>query len=368
MQEPPLTPGTINPPPALAEQFNELMGRVIPWWENNDALRLVALIISSIVIARLTDWILTSLLRRWVRKTTSDFDDKLLNILHRPIFVSVLVVGLWLTAHSFGSPDSVRFYTFAILASLAVLMWFFALMQVSNLAWQAAARSDAIRFVKRDTLPLFDNLSKVVLFGIATYLLIVTWQANITGWLASAGIAGIAIGFAARDTLANLFAGAFIFADAPYRVGDFVNLDSGERGEVTEIGLRSTRLQTRDDVEITIPNSVIASAKIINESGGTHPRYRLRIKVGVAYGSDLDEVRETLVEVAREHPLVSKYPEPRVRFRSFGDSSLDHELLCWVEKPVLRGRVIDALNTKVYKEFAKRGIEIPFPQRDVHMR
>ncbi len=177
----------------------------------------------------------------------------------------------------------------------------------------------------------------------------------------------MAIGFAAKDTLANLFGGIFILADAPYKVGDFVVLGSGERGEVTQIGLRSTRLLTRDDVEVTVPNAVIANAKIVNESGGPWVKERVRVKVGVAYGSDIDQVREVLMAVAAENPHVEQDPEPRVRFRAFGDSGLDFELLAWVREPVLRGRVLDALNTEVYKRFAAAGIEIPYPKRDVYL-
>jgi small-conductance mechanosensitive channel len=177
----------------------------------------------------------------------------------------------------------------------------------------------------------------------------------------------LAISFAAKDTLANLFSGVFIVADAPYKLGDFIVLDSGERGEVTHIGIRSTRLLTRDDVEVTVPNSIMGNAKITNESGGPHEKYRLRVKVGVAYGSDIDKVHAVLLDVANSHPDVAREPAPRVRFRGFGDSSLDHELLCWVEKPVKRGLVLHLLNTEIYKRFMVEEIEIPFPQRDVHL-
>ena len=186
--------------------------------------------------------------------------------------------------------------------------------------------------------------------------------------LAAGGIVGIAVGFAAKDSLANLFSGIFILADGPYQVGDFVVLDSGERGAVTNIGLRSTRLLTRDDVEVTVPNAVIANAKIINESGGPWEKARIRVRVGVAYGSDIDQVRRTLMEVARDNPDLDSDPEPRVRFRSFGESGLDFELLGWIHEPVLRGRVLDALNTEVYKRFQQENVEIPFPQRVVHLK
>ena len=179
---------------------------------------------------------------------------------------------------------------------------------------------------------------------------------------------GIAVGFAAKDTLANLFSGVFIVADAPYKLGDYIILDSGERGMVTHVGLRSTRLLTRDDIEITVPNSVMGSAKIINESGGPYTKMRVRVKVGVAYGCDVDHVCETLLAVCEEHEGLCKDPAPRVRMRGFGDSSLDFELLAWIEQPVDRGRTAHELYMETYKKFAAENIEIPFPQRDLHIK
>jgi small-conductance mechanosensitive channel len=208
----------------------------------------------------------------------------------------------------------------------------------------------------------------ILVVALALYFVLLAWNINVTAWMASAGILGLAISFAAKDTLANLFAGVFILADAPYKLGDFIVLESGERGEVTHIGIRSTRMLTRDDVEITVPNSIMGNVKITNEAGGPHEAYRIRIKVGVAYGSDIDKVHAVLLEVAASQPEVRQTPAPRVRFRGFGDSSLDHELLCWVERPVLRGRVAHLLNTEVYKRFLREGIEIPFPQRDVYIK
>ena len=157
-------------------------------------------------------------------------------------------------------------------------------------------------------------------------------------------------------------------ADAPYKENDYINLDSGERGYVTNIGLRSTRLLTRDDIEITIPNSVIANSKIVNESGGPHEQERVRINIGVAYGSDIDKVRDILMGIAENNSNVSKLNIPRVRFRTFGDSSINFQLLFWIEKPEMRGRVSDEINTQIYKAFNKENIDIPFPQRTVHIK
>ena len=111
------------------------------------------------------------------------------------------------------------------------------------------------------------------------YCFLVVWNLDLSPWLASAGIAGIAVGFAAKDSLANLFGGLFVIMDSPYKIGDYINLDTGERGRVVKIGLRSTRLLTRDDVEITLPHAHIANAKVVNESGGPHEKTRVVARI-----------------------------------------------------------------------------------------
>jgi MscS family membrane protein len=182
---------------------------------------------------------------------------------------------------------------------------------------------------------------------------------------ASAGIAGFAVAMAAKDTLSNLFGGVTIFMDRPFRTGDYIVLDNNERGEVVQIGLRSTRIQTRDDIMITIPNSIITNTKIVNQSS-PKPMFRVRVKIGVAYGSDIQQVEANLIEQVRSNPLAAQDPEPRDRFRKFGDSSLDFELLCWAKRPQDRGKLMHRLNTAIYNAFAGAGTEIPFPQRDIH--
>lgn len=223
-------------------------------------------------------------------------------------------------------------------------------------------------FIQHRTVTLFDNLAKIIIFGAGIYFVFVIWNIDMTAWLASAGIAGIAIGFAAKDTLSNLFSGVFIIADAPYKVGDYVVLDNIGRGKVTNIGLRSTRILTRDDIEVTVPNSIIGNSTIINQSGGPYEKMRVRLKIGVAYGSDVEKVSKSLQKVAEEEPQVCRVPAPRVRFRLFGPSSLDFELLFWVDHPEYRGRVLDALNTKVYKMLNTENIEIPYAKQDIYIK
>jgi small-conductance mechanosensitive channel len=230
-----------------------------------------------------------------------------------------------------------------------------------------AERIDDYRWAQPRTLPLFVMILKIIVVAGAAYGILLAFEVDVTAWLASAGIMGIAVGFAAKDTLANLFSGIFIVADTPYKLGDFIILSSGERGMVTDIGIRSTRLLTRDDIEITVPNAAIGNAKIVNETGGPHEKERVRIAVGVAYGTDIDRLREVLLEEAAKSVNLSHDPEPKVRFVAFGDSALEFQVRGWVEEPVLRGRAIDELNTAIYKRLAAEEIEIPFPQRVVHL-
>ena len=139
-----------------------------------------------------------------------------------------------------------------------------------------------------------------------TYLIMAAWHVNLTSWLASAGVLGIAVGFAAKDTLANFISGVFILVDAPYKVGQYIIIDGETRGVVTDIGMRSTRLLTRDNVEVTVPNAVIGNAKIVNESSGPSPKMRVRVNASVAYGSDVDQVQEILLACSRMCPMPAR--------------------------------------------------------------
>ncbi len=302
------------------------------------------------------------------RKTKTDLDDRAVAAVRRPVFLTVLFIGINEAMEAYSTPPETILLWSRIMTTVAIVLWMSALMKIGDALLEALARRvDDFQWINMRSLPLFEITAKLLLIGGAIYWIMVTWDKDLTGWLASAGVLGIAIGFAAKDTLANLFAGIFILADAPYKLGDYIVLGSGERGEVTDIGIRSTRIRTRDDIEITLPNGVMANSKIINESGGPHLKRRVRINVGVAYGSDIDKVRAALLEVAEESELFANHPQPSVRFRSFGDSALDFQLRGWIEKPVLHGRAVDQLNTMIYKRFNADGIEIPFPQRDVHV-
>jgi small-conductance mechanosensitive channel len=256
-----------------------------------------------------------------------------------------------------------------ILWTINVLVWTFAAIKVLRVILERLSdEENSFTLIQPGTLPLFYNSVFVLVVVTGIYFLSKIWTIDVTTWLASAGVIGIAVGFAAKDTLANLFAGIFIFADAPYKIGDYIVLDNGDRGLVRHIGLRSTKLLTRDDVEITIPNSIISNSRIINQSGGPVERFRLRIQFSVAYGTEIDHVRKLTLAIASAEKLVLENPLPRLRFRRFEASGIAFELLCWVKLPALRGRVTDRLNEAVYNAFLKEGDEIPNNKQDIYIK
>jgi small-conductance mechanosensitive channel len=334
----------------------------------NVYLQAVVIAFAFIVFGKVADWLLSRMIGRIAKRSNTDVDDKLVALVHRPIFQSFVLLGLGLATQRIGMAGTPEYITLGILKTIAIGVWYSLFRNIASLAGQVAERRSSSKLVQSGMLQMLQNVIKVVLFALAIYFLFIAWKIEVTAWLASAGIVGLALSFAAKDTLSNLFAGVSIIADAPYKCGDFIVLDSGERGIVTHIGLRSTRLLTRDDVEITIPNGIIGNGKIINETGGPSEKHRIRTAVGVAYGSDIDHVIATLEQVAADHAEICETPAPRVRFRRFGESSLDFELLCWIERPVDRGRLQHELNCAVYRAFAANEIEIPFPQRDLHVR
>ncbi|PID77392.1 MAG: mechanosensitive ion channel protein MscS [Deltaproteobacteria bacterium] len=335
---------------------------------NNLVERLIILCVYGLLAWVVHFWII-----RWLKKaaakTRMPFDDFLLNFLQTPLAITIFLLGM-LNALSIEPPLKVP-YDFtapALIRSFGILIWSAALLKTINKLNEKSA-GVLLRREKfdRDLFYLFKNVSRIVVVFTSILWILVVWGIELTPIFASAGIVGIAIALAAKDTLANFFGGISIYMDRAYKVGEYIILDSGERGEVVEIGIRSTKLKTRDDVLITIPNSIMANSKIINQSA-PFPAFRIRIDVSVAYGSDLDQVEEVLQKTAVDHPEVLSYPEPRVRVRAFADSAINLQLLCWVEDPRVRGRMTHQLIKEIYRTFNELGIEIPYPQHDIYLK
>ncbi len=349
--------------------MSEAWSDAVAFFERHPYLEALGIVVVFVLLAKAVDLLVAGSLRRLAARPRIAFDGKLVDLIHRPILVTVVLSGLTLATYRLDPNPTFTSITVMSVQTILVIVWTLFGLRFVRMSLGSMKRSpDRFQFVQDSTEPLLANATAVLFFVGGVFWILVIWDINVTGLLASAGIVGLALGFAAQDTLSNLFAGVAILSDRPYEIGDFIVLDSGERGEVTRIGLRSTRLITRDDVEVSIPNSVMGAAKIYNEAAGPRLQYRISTAVGVSYGSDLDSVVAVLTDVAERHPLVLSVPEPRARLRTFGDSGLNFELLCWIEQPADRGLALHDLNSEIYRQFGARGITIPFPQRDLHIQ
>jgi small-conductance mechanosensitive channel len=185
--------------------------------------------------------------------------------------------------------------------------------------------------------------------------------------LVFAGAAGIGIGFGLQNMAANVISGFTIIFGGKIRKGDWIEAGN-TLGVVTDIYLRATKVKTRDNIEYLIPNSDLISKTIINYSLSS-PMIRIELPVGVSYHADPQKVQEILLAVAEKEPMVEKYLKPEVRFKEYADSSINFELLIWINvRDTPRRKVRSALYFEIFEAFKKAGIEIPFPQRDIHMR
>jgi len=342
---------------------------VMKLFAGNGWLQGSAVILVTFTIASLITWVVFRMVKKVTTWTTIELDDQIALLVRFPVYYTLLVTGISYGFSLMPFADSVHFILTKCIRSLGVVIWIVFISRFASLLLaRLATLTHKFTFIQHRTLTLFNNAAKVLIFSIGIYAIFIIWKIDMTAWLASAGIAGIAVGFAAKDTLSNLFSGVFILADAPYKVGDYIVLDRMDRGKVTNIGLRSTRIITRDDVEITIPNSIIGNSTIINQSGGPSEKMRIRVMVGVAYGTDVELARNIMLDIAQKERLVCSSPEPSVRFKFFNASSLDLELRGWIPKPEMRGRCVDALNSAIHQEFQKAGIEIPYAKQDLYIK
>ncbi len=192
------------------------------------------------------------------------------------------------------------------------------------------------------------------------------WGVDLRSIAILASVVGVGIGFGLQNIANNFVSGILINLSHPIRTGDFVEVGALS-GTVERIGPRSTAIRTRDNVTILVPNARFLESEVVNWSHGD-PLSRVRVPVGVAYGSELARVRHALLEAARGHPGIEREPRPQVELRRFGESSLDLELLVWTRDPRSQFGLASDLNFRIDEAFRRHGIQVPFPQRDLHLR
>ena len=213
------------------------------------------------------------------------------------------------------------------------------------------------------------NMTRVSHYLIMIIGAIVAFQfigIDLSGLAVIFGLLSVGIGFGLQNVTSNFVAGLILLFERPIKIGDRVTVGESE-GDVLAINIRSTTIQTLNNITIIVPNSEFVSSKVINWSHGD-TKIRLEIDVGVSYLSDLDVVLQSLREVADEHPEVLKKPPADVLFVNFGDSSWNMKLRVWIVNPKRHPMVRSELNCAIVRKFRQRGVEIPYPQRDLHVR
>ncbi|WP_243637739.1 mechanosensitive ion channel family protein [Natrarchaeobius oligotrophus] len=317
-------------------------------------------LVASYIVASLVEWGGKELLHRSDSSSTTSFNRMFFEVIHTPLYLSIGLLGVYLSLVVLDFVESSFYFVGALLTAFVVL-WAWAALRLGN-RWIEYAHSSENNY---KFAPVFKNAWKIVTVIGSGLLLVSIWDLEITPFLASAGILGIVIGLAAQETISNLIGGVSLYFDDTYEVGDVILLDDdGLRGAVVDIGIRSTTVLTRDNVTVTVPNSVLNSSQVINQSTPQR-RTRMRIPITAEYGTDYRKVEQILLDVCDDVSLIHDSPPPQVLFSEFGDSALVFELRAFVVHPLKEKSAIDRVNRRVYDEFSDAGIGIPFPQREL---
>jgi small-conductance mechanosensitive channel len=321
--------------------------------------------------ALLGRWIIkllfTRVIRRFTGLTRNTLDDAIIDAIAPPMYWLALLYAFQFALDRmdflFGQLrfdlDQVYFVLYLLIGF--VVVW----RLVGNIAdWygEQLAQTGEVELGEQ-LLPFFRRVILIILAIIAAIILLGYFDIEVSGFVATLGIGSLAIALAAQESLSDTISGFIIMVDRPYRIGDRIEIqDLDTWGDVVDIGLRSTRIRTRDNRMVIVPNSVIGKSLIVNYS---YPdsQYRIQIHVGVGYGSDIEETRKVLIEAVSKVEGVLSDRQVEALFLEFGDSALIFRVRWWLDSYVDTRRMFDSVNTAMYNALNEAGIEIPFPQR-----
>jgi MscS family membrane protein len=336
-------------------------------------------------------WLLSRLIRllfnliqsRLTSRTRTDLDDRLLVAVKGPVSIGIWVLGLKWALKSIDLPNwgfreaSIEKIVggwnkgidglFFILLTLVVISLITRCFDVLA-RWftgRVAARTESR--VDDELVPIVNRLFQVLVWAVALIVVFDHFGIEVSSLLVALGAGSLAFALAAQETLANMIGGFIIFIDRPFRTGDRIELENGTRGDVRDIGLRSTKILTFENTILVVPNAQIIKEKVTNLSY-PDPKIRILVNLGVAYGSDLDRVKQIVLEVARAHPKILDDPEPKVFFLDFGDSSLDLRLIARTGDYQDQWALTEEIRMGIWRALVREGIGIPFPQRDLWIR
>ena len=333
--------------------------------------------VAAMALGWIAKWLLSTIGRRLAAKTASELDDIILEIVLDRIKWIAVVAGAYLATEQLSQAADAADVTAHQWLGYAQGIIFVCFVAVVTVVFIRIADTSVKYFIDRHTrrtsskinealLPLVNRLITILIVLISVIAVLHHFGQDVSSLVVSLGVGSLAIALAAQETIANMIGGFVIMTDRPFRVGDRVKLPTGEIGDVQEIGIRSTRVLDFDNNLIVFPNAELIKDKIINYS---YPSEDIRIAVdaSVAYGTDVDRVREIMLKLAQEHPDVLKAPPPSVFLVSFGESSLNLQLTGRTDNYRKKFPIETTLREQMYKSFQKEKIQIALPQRVVHL-
>jgi len=318
-------------------------------------------------------WIIKLIFQRVVRRLTgltkTTLDDVILDAIAPPLYWLAVIFAFRFALDRLAFVfDTLRFDVGQVYFVLFLLIGFAVTWRlITNIAiWYERRLSAGDKMeLGRQLMPFLRRVALIILTVIVAIMLLDYFNIEVSGFVATLGIGSLAIALAAQAALSDTISGFVIMIDRPYRIGDRIEIqDLATWGDVEDIGLRSTRIRTRDNRMVIVPNSVIAKSLIVNHS---YPdtQYRIENHVGVAYGTDIEKARAVIIEAVKTVDGVLLDHPVEALFLEFGDSSLVFRVRLWLDSYIDTRRMFDKVNTAIYKALNEANIEIPFPQRVV---
>ncbi len=344
-----------------------LINDIIQFILGNVYLKFLLILLVTFIIAFVVKIIIKKILKPLALKTKTKIDDLIIKSISSIIFYIILAVGIKIGLDTF--EFKTRIYNNLIESLLILLIAILLIRIIHNFAvhwiedWAVRTESTA----DDRMIPLIEKILKAIVIILAIIFIFSAWDVNISPLLATAGIAGLAVGLAVKDSLANILGGLQLVLDKTFKVGDKVQLESGELGVILDIGLRTTKLKTYDNEVIYIPNGNLANAKVKNL---TVPDLSIRANVnfGVEYGSDPEKVRQVVMEAIKDIDTVLEEPEPLVQFLKMSDFSLDFVARAWVAEYTQAYSTSVKMTEAIYNALNKAKIGIPFPTRTIYTK
>ena len=334
----------------------------------NSYINAVIILLVCIIIAKLTIVFFKRVVEKFIERSNSQVNGKIIHKLESPIIIIILLAGLLLAARE--ATNSLFFFE-NLIHSIIIFIILYMVIGVSNILvdyWLKIKHQQSQQeSFHAEIVPLIKSLAKILFFFIAIALVLQLWGVQVGGIVASFGVIGVILGFAFQDSMKNIFGGIALTSDNSFEKHQVIRLDSGEIGEVVEINLRSTKIKTFDNDYLIVPNGMLANSKIANLAQPT-ATIRVLVPVSVAYGSDVEHVKKTLLNTLKGEKSVLKFPKRTVRFMKMADYSLDFDFLFYISDYRERYFMIDRITTKVYDALNTEGIEIPFPTRSIYNR